>query len=343
MKYTITVAGDITSGLTHFALAGLSLLGRALTDRRVVTYWSQDANPRATLEMEDVTPVQLAESIQKICQKWSNGWASVQVNYAAGTFSPFSPRFKSIDSSKHPEDWLKHQTSRNQEFDTLVREHDFLALQFIQSLGEAAYWCFNKKKPSPDSGASRWEMKTRNHGQEFISDKLLKFSQVLSTWPGEKILSGITGEQTDDPWGKVDSRTPSGFTPPNPTDLALAFVALLGIGQFPLTQRISDIAITPGAFPDSRIHPKVAVVPVHTSAISPERFESAVMSREWNEVVRYIGALDTGRQNTEAKIAEAIAYLQNFSIEAAISFPIQVIGSVNAPERYFCQGRIHLL
>ena len=138
MKHSITVAGDIYSGLTHFALAGLSLIARSLTDGTVTTHWNNDPTPKGVLEMEDVTPLELAEAAAQISQSWHDGWATTQVQYGEGTFSPFSPRFKAINPTKFPEDWTRHQEARSKDLDQLQEQSDMLGLQFIQALGEAS-------------------------------------------------------------------------------------------------------------------------------------------------------------------------------------------------------------
>lgn len=343
MKQKITVAGDITSGLAHFALAGLSLLARSLTNSRIVTYWNQDPSPRGVLEVDDVHPEQLAEQIRILSTRWATGWTSVRVKYAEGTFSPISPRFKAIDPQKHPDDWIEHQVARTNILDELYKQDDMLALQLIQGLGEAAYWRFDGKDPRPDHGASRWEMKTRNRGEEFVSQKLFKYVEELAEWSPDKILSGIKGESATDPFGKEDSRTPSGFTPPGETDLALAFTALLGIGQFPLTLRIDKMSVTPGAYPNSDLHPKVAVLPVSTVPITPERFESIALSKDWAIITQVLGSRILNRKCDASGLEETSTRLKQYGIPGAAVFRIHRGGSSTAPERYFEKGKIHLL
>ena len=342
MKHSITVAGDIYSGLTHFALAGLSLIARSLTDGAVTTHWNNDPTPKGILEMEDVTPLELAEATVQISRNWHDGWATTQVQYGEGTFSPFSPRFKAINPTKFPEDWTRHQEARSKDLDQLQEQSDMLGLQFIQALGEAAYWRFNGKDPRPDNGASRWEMKTRNAGEEFVSQKLSKFVEELAAWDPERVLAGWQGDKIEDPFGADASRTPSGFTPPGETDLALAFAALVGIGQYPVVPRISHVTFTPGAYPDTAHHPQLAVLPVPTTPISPERFESIVLSSSWSGIVNAFGAQAEGKTEEGILPEQAIASLRAYGVPAAATFRIYV-SPAKAPERYFERGRVQLL
>lgn len=343
MKHSLVVAGNVYSGLSHFALAGLSLLARSICDGVVTTHWSDEPTPRGVLETEDITPEEIAGEIKRLSQSWVQGWTSIRVQYAEGEFSPFSPRFKQIDPLKNPGDWSKHQQARTAALDQLCVEDDHLALQLIQSLGEAAYWRFLGTDPRPDHGASRWEMKTRNRGEEFVSQKLFKYVDALSDWNSNDILAGLTGQRVEDPFGEDASRTPSGFTPPARTDLALAFAALIGIGQFPVSARTQLMALTPCAYPDTALHTKVAVLPVPAAPLTPERFESIVLSQEWASVVNAFGADETGRTPERLLHESAITALQQFNVPAAAVFRVHLGGSPSARERYFEGGKVRLL
>lgn len=343
MKHSLVVAGNVYSGLSHFALAGLSLLARSLSDGVVTTHWNNEPTPRGVLETEDIAPEDIAIEIKRLSQSWYQGWTSIRVQYAVGEFSPFSPRFKQIDPRKNPDDWPKHQQARTPALDKLSVDDDHLALQFIHSLGEAAYWRFDGKDPRPDHGASRWEMKTRNQGEEFVSQKLFKYVEALSDWDTKDILAGLTGQRVEDPFGEDASRTPSGFTPPARTDLALAFAALIGIGQFPVSARAQQMTLTPCAYPDTALHTKVAVLPVPTIPLTPERFESIVLSQEWASVVNAFGAEEIGRTPESLLHDSAVTALRQFGAPAAAVFRVHLGGSSLAPERYFESGKVRLL
>jgi len=342
MNYKLTIPGGITSGLSHFALAGLSLIARSITDQRVVTYWSQDPTPKGTLEMEDVTLNQLAQQIQQTAKRWSEGWCSARVTNSGGEFSPFSPRFKKIDSTKHPEDWADYQNTRVKHLDCLFQQGDHLALQFIESLGEAAYW--NAPDDDPDKGASRLDMVTRNAGKEFVKTKVYDFTTELAGWENADILAGITGKKICDPnaKGKSLSRTPSGFTPPGTTDLALAFAALIGIGQFAISHRKQGLSITPICYPASSSSPKFAMLPISTSGMTPERFESVVLSAEWAAAIAELGLLFSSNSGFRILSAETSTTLKQLGLTAVAVFRIHYT-PVKVPERYFEKGMVQLL
>ena len=49
---TLTIAGDYTSALTHFALYGLSLMVEQKHPGTVTVGWSQEGQPRAQMHAE---------------------------------------------------------------------------------------------------------------------------------------------------------------------------------------------------------------------------------------------------------------------------------------------------
>ena len=51
---TLTIAGDYTSALTHFALYGLSLMVEQKHPGTVTVGWSQEGQPRAQMHAEGV-------------------------------------------------------------------------------------------------------------------------------------------------------------------------------------------------------------------------------------------------------------------------------------------------
>jgi CRISPR-associated protein Csb3 len=60
----------------------------------------------------------------------------------------------------------------------------------IGALGEPAYWPTDR---NADAGASRWEMKTRNQGAEFVGNRLVPLAQAVAARTIEQTLTGLTG------------------------------------------------------------------------------------------------------------------------------------------------------
>lgn len=345
MTHTLHLAGDVTSALTHFALLGIGQVARSISPQEVELSWSQEATPRAIFTSGDVTPHDIAEELIRTAATWSRGWTTVRHTYGEGTFSPFSPRFKPIDAEKYPGDWPGHQKTRTNALDKLTVDGDGQALRLIHALGEAAFWRFDKKSPRPDHGASRWEMKTRNKGQEFVSDRLHLMCEELADWGPEKVLAGLAGEAVNDPLGKnsVSSRTATGFTPPGPADVTLSFAAILGISQFPLTHRMHALSVTPGAYPDHTLHPRLMVLPVPTVPLTPERYGNIISSSHWARITAELGDQAEDRDVDPLNFADDHVALQSRGVMAAAVFRIHLGGSPSAPERYIEQGQVRLL
>lgn len=337
----IELAGDISSAQTHFALYGLSKIARSVSEKQVLLAWTQDPKPKANLIVEDLSIEVLSEQVIQIARNWSSSWTKVRVEYGAGEFSPFSPRFKTIDQVKFPNDWPFHQETREYVLDELNKERDFLALEFIHALGEAAYWRSDTKDPRPDDGASRFEMKTRNKGAEFVRDRFSIMCEELSTWSIDDVTKGISGLQVNDSIGKnaIDSRTSTGLTPPGPADVAFSFVALLGIVLFPPTRLANQISFTPAVHPHGTIHPSLAVLPCSANRLTLERYENILSSAEWETIVKAFAGDEVG----SLLFAQSKAALTSLGIEAAAVFTIKKGGTSSAPERNLDIGSIRLL
>lgn len=345
MTHTLTLAGDVSSALTHFALAGVSQLARSLSSDPVTLRWTEEATPRAQLESSQVTGEEIAAALIRTARSWAQGWTAVRHTYGEGTFSPFSPRFKAIKADKYPDDWAEHQNARLTMIDQLTVEGDDLSLRFIHALGEAAYWRFDRNDPRPDHGASRWEMKTRNRGEEFVSDRLHSMCAELATWDKATVLSGLAGATVNDTLAKnpLSSRTATGFTPPGPTDVALAFAALLGVTQFPLTHRTHALSVTPGAYPHNVLHPKVLVLPVNNVPLTSERHGNIIVSAPWARITAELGAQAKDKEVDPLNFVDDHAALKARGVPAAAVFRIHRGGSPSAPERYIETGQVQLL
>lgn len=338
--FTINIAGDASSALSHFALLGLAAVAEEMGDNSVRLLWSLDSEPKAQLR-SIYDPLLIAQRIRELATRWSedSSWVKARKNYAGKQFAPFSPRIKAIDAEKSPYDWEEHHHIRTSHVDQLLADKRWLDLSFISALGEPSYWHNEKKAPRPDHGASRWEMKTRNRGEEFVQHRLSLMVDELSSWTNEDILAGIQGKQVHDPLGKnsPDSRTSTGLTPPGPTDVALAFVGLLGIASFQLAPQVKEKSVTPGAFPPQALHPVLMVLPMSSTPISLGRARSVLRS----EAIACIGGelVRTGDIGTTA-VVSASKWLLEHGINAVALFDIKKAGSSSAPERQVQPGSV---
>ncbi|WP_315184818.1 aldehyde dehydrogenase [Corynebacterium durum] len=347
---TITLAGDYRSALTHFALYGLAMLTEVHHPGAVTLGWSDEATPKAQLNLEGIDLETVAEYVAQYSTQLASAdsWVAVNNEYGSGKrkaiFSPFSPRIRGIDPQVNPDDWDNHQKARSDALDRLTLDSDLLSLRWIAGLGEAAYWRFSNKERRPDHGASRWEMKTRNKGEEFVQYRLRPLCIELSKWSISDISSGITGVTLRDTIGKnaIDSRTSTGFTPPGPADVALTFAALLGIACFPVVRKIDQLSVTPGAWPSDILHPNNMVLPIFAQKITPARLRAILRSQAFAEAVEQVCGVEAGivENNTASVLgsARSAVWLKDRGVKAVVRFPILLAGSSSAPERQVQYG-----
>lgn len=344
MTEQIYLSGDVTSALTHFAAYGLALLvEEELAGARARISYSEEAQPRAIVDLEGATSLEVAEAVRKVAVRWTEpgSWTQERLDYPDGKKSamrsPFSPRIKGFEDE---ETWARHIAFRAAHLDSLV--DDRLALQFINGLGEAAYWRRESNSPRPDDGASRWEMKTRNRGEEFIANRLSVLVAEVSTWGASDILSGLEGTTLNDAIGKQkpDSRTSTGLTRPQPTDNALAFVALLGLGMMPPIRDIHGISVTPAAYPHRVTHPRWMVLPVPIVPTTVERLRSVLYSAHLDAVAQSAVGIESQEEDLHGA---GRAWLRSRNIAAVCVFSIFKGGSSSAPERQVLSGTLEIL
>lgn len=344
MTERLYIAGDVSSALTHFASYGLALLiEEERPGAQVLLTYTEDSPPRSVLVLRGVSSADVGIAVQKVAQRWScpESWAQKLLLYPDGKKhalrSPFSPRIKGFEDEKT---WTGHVSFRAAELDRL--SEDGLALQFIHGLGEAAYWRKESNSPRPDDGASRWEMKTRNRGEEFIANRFAGLVREVATWDSQQILTGIKGVSLNDAIGnqKSDSRTSTGLTRPQPVDNALAFVALLGMGIMAPIRDLHGISITPGAYPQRVTHPKWMVLPVPINPTTMERMRSILLSAQFDLVARARVGEAWGDNDLETT---GRAWLRSRNIAAVSVFPIFKGGSSSAPERQVLDGTLVVL
>ena len=212
-------------------------------------------------------------------------------------------------------------------------------LELIGALGEPAYWRFANNGPRPDEGANRWEMKTRNRGEDFIRNRLRQLAQIVADRDAGAIASGLIGQSVKDEVYKGkrsdESRTATGLTPPRFTDSALAWCALWGISSFPVIHRLVGASVTAGAVPIGKFTPTQLVLPVLVGPHTLGRWQAVVASEQ---VIRAMG-------NTEstAVARTARAWLVAHGARAILTFRVNVSDNPNAPERSLGEGRLETL
>lgn len=338
----ITIAGSVTSALTHFTMFGLTVICEDRWPGRVRLGWKEGAEPEASVTAAGIPDAEIAAAVQDSAAEASasEGWARATFTYSDSPTlrSPISPRIKAIDPGRKTGDWEGHQSVRWRVLDALLEDGRHGPLELIAGFGEAAYWRFDGNAPRPDEGASRWEMKTRNRGQEFVMHRLLPLAEVVAEWAPDMILEGLRGESVRDFHGRDDpgSRSATGFRRPGPTDNAAAWCALWGLAMFPVSHRIGGLSATPGAWPPASLHPSAMLLPVLTGPVTPSRYRTVLTGRALEDLCLAYGPGE--RTSNDAITDQALRWLRARGAMGVLRFPVLKTGSANAPERQVLEG-----
>lgn len=331
------VGGSFTSALTSFAGLGMALMLEEAGIARVRLGWTDATEPRLMISGEGVDDLGIAKIVHAHAARSAtdDSWLEMSLEekpWSSGT-AVFSPRIKEAQSD---EEWHYLQIRRSQGIDQVIeKSRQWLDLDFLGALGEPAYWRFRRNSPDPDQGASRWEMKTRNRGEEFVGNRLRSLAGIVTGRTFEGVLEGINGSSTVDEAyrGKRsdESRTATGLTRPRFTDSALAWCGLWGLAAFPVVHRVRFPSTTAGHVRTGRRSEEL-VVPVLIGRYSVERWRAIIVS---SQVPAAVGDDLTVRRN-------ARQWLTRHGVRAVLHFPVQMTDS-KAPERYLGDGRNELL
>lgn len=331
------VGGSFTSALTSFAGLGMALMLEEAGIARVRLGWTDTAEPRLMISGEGVDDLGIARIVHAHATRSAtdDSWLEMSFEekpWSSGT-AVFSPRIKEAQSD---EEWHYLQIRRSQGIDQVIEEsRRWLDLDLLGALGEPAYWRFRRNHPDPDQGASRWEMKTRNHGGEFVGDRLRSLARIVTGRIFERVLEGINGNSTVDEAyrGKRsdESRTSTGLTRPRFTDSALAWCGLWGLAAFPVVHRVRFPSATAGHVQTGRRSEEL-VVPVLIGRYSVERWRAVIVS---SQALAAVGDDLTVRRN-------ARQWLTRHGVRAVLHFPVQIT-DIKVPERYLGDGQNELL
>lgn len=328
----ITLSGSYTSALTHFAGLGLAAILEDAGQRDVVLRWSEQAEPSLSIDGPKSSPGELVH--QHACrhsdpQSWVQQVGVVQRGAKKVEVGLFSPR---IAAPEDAQAWRLFFAARRRVLDNPINR-TWLDAQALQALGEPAYWQFGNKDPQFDEGATRWEMKTRNRGEDFVRNRLSTLASVVAKRDPVRIEKALTEGTVEDSAGKTDSRTGTGLVPPGPVDDSVAWCALWGISAFRLFPRLAGVAVTPGAWPTDRVHPTMMALPMYTTALTPAKLRRVLRSEGFSDA-------SFGRAGNVGGIGSVRARerLSAMGIRGVVKFPIRKAGSSSAPERQVLSG-----
>ncbi|WP_448223011.1 CRISPR-associated protein [Gordonia iterans] len=333
----IVIGGSHTSALTHFASFGIIAILEEAGHRSLRLRWRDESNPAPTVSGPTVDMDVLAQSVVAHASRhaapdsWVQARTFIQKGSKKSEIGLFSPRIAAPESL---EAWAALFDQRRSVIDA---NSDFTWLdgQMLQALGEPGYWQAGEKDALPDQGASRWEMKTRNRGEDFTRNRLAPMAIELSGRDASAVASSLAGDIVQDSAGKLDSRTGTGLVPPQPVDDAVAWCALWGISAFRLYPRLDGVAVTPGAWPTSITHPRLMAVPMSTTPMSLAKIRRIVRSKSFSDAV-------FGERTTDGawsiRLSAARYELRRSGLRGAVVFPIRKGGSSSAPERQVLTG-----
>ena len=343
-----TLAGPVTSALTHFALYGMSAIIENDTRKPVRLCWTDEANPKPQLDA-GLTPGEIAAAVHRHATRCASpqNWLAVRIEHEGKTKAAFSPRLATPSTTSS---WRRLQEARHNGLDAVAAAGDELDLRMIGALGEQAYWPTTSQSGSghakansdgkSDAGASRWEMAARNSGAEFIGNRLAILARKVADRSIDEVLTGLTGQTLSDEAGRnaPDSRSGTGLTQPGPVDNALAWCALWGISQFPLAHHNGSQSGTAGTHvPPRRPYPTFVFLPVPTRPVTLARLRTLLASRQ---LAAAATTSDTADPLDVIASDAARTWLAHRSIRALMRVPVSVSDNKSAPERQVLDGSV---
>lgn len=338
----LVIEGDVTSALSHFTALGVaSIVDQLLGAEARVGIVSEPmqrtrcaVHTRHSLDAIGNAVVQHAASNSQ-----EDSWVKARISGGSRNDSPqFVPRYK---PPKDASEWRDICAQRSE----WTREHDeslsILDERMLHGFGQPAWWRCDGKDNQPDAGASRWEMKTRNRGEDMVDKRMTPLAETVAQWKPIDVANGLSGKTCKDVVGKNkdDSRSSSGFRIPGPTDNAVAWCALWGMSAFPVVPRLGGMAQTPGAWPRRNVHPKHMVLPIFHEPVSVYRYRAVVTSEMFD-----LRAFCAERDEPDiAVVQQASAWLGEQGVSYLVKFPILLGGSSSAPERQVLSGEVELV
>lgn len=336
----LELAGDVRVAFSHCAAYGVAAIAKEALGDRVTISWTQSLAARPVIDGPRVDRRSVARAVQDHARRHAEhgDWTGLTVG---GADSPglFSPRAKAPGNDGN---WRALFQRRDAAVDALVRATRWLDLRMIGALGQPAYWRWDRTGARlPDEGASRWEMKTRNRGEDFVRDRLRPLACAVSGWSADLIEASLAGARVDDAVGRNDaaSRTATGLAAPGPADNVLAWCALWGLSLMPVVHSLMRRSASAGSrqFLSGGRRSEWFYLPVPIRPLTVERLMTVLGSRALAEFAE----VSVSDQPSDGLGGErAREWLREQGVGGIVVFPVGIFGSPSAPERRAMLGRL---
>lgn len=373
----LVINGRFDEAFSHLLVVGLASILEDADERRICEIrWTGRTRASITTS-DDLIWETAATVVRDHARRWrDSSWIGASDVYAEPPSSgksgasgksgknavsaeraTLSPRLGTPGSDRK---WRLLERNRARAIDDL---HTNLDRRYVGALGEPSYWSGDMAAAgyTPDRGATRWEMVTRNRGQEFISGRLQPLAEAVAARSVRSVADGLQGKTVVDEAGKgkSDSRTPTGLRLPSLTDNAQAWCALFGVSAFPVMKGVAARRGATAAFLQLPRHGSYAVLPVWRGPWTLQHYRAVVRSRALLTVgldaVLDNGGTDRGKDLDKdreqrqrigldaATLALNRRWLRDKGVEYAMLFPQFVSSNASAPERWLQKGDIVLL
>ncbi len=341
----LELPGDIRVALSHVAAYGLAAILEAAGCPDVTLRWTPSLDSRAVVIAPDRDPDDMASAVRDHARQHAGAanWTAATAEVGGAVVGRLSPRIKSPTDDAG---WWELARLRRQSIDEEMAHTRWLDLRMLGALGEPAYWRLDAQGARrPDQGASRWEMKTRNHGQDFVRHRLRRLALSVADRDLAAVRDGLTGARAEDEVGNnaLDSRTGTGLAGPGPVDNALAWCALWGLSRLPVVAKVGNQSESAGYLFIRRVGaPRQGWfhLPVPDRPLTLSRLGTLIASEQLVVAVRSEAApSDAGGLGARS----AREWLIARGAGALVRFPVWVSGNASAPERRALLGSVSRL
>lgn len=344
---SVVISADTTDAFSHLLMVGLaSILEDANPDRVCLFRWLDDLQAFEIKTNDDLDIDQISKVVSEHAKRWSQSLpltsqddytVSNESDKPSGAFhATMSPRLSNLGV---PYGWEKLQRNREAAVDAMETFGDY---RYFGALGQPSYWSGEQTNHSlrSDFGASRWEMVTRNKGQEFIGGRLFPLAQKVAARPIEKVRDGLLGTTIEDEVGgnKAFSRAATGLHAPSKTDNARAWCALIGVSAFPtrVTTIGSEMSRDSSAAMFQIKGPiRFAILPLFDQYWTTAKYRSVIRS----EALAQFG-IQQARFRGDQVMSAASDWLEEKGVPACCLFNQFMSDNKSAPERWLEPGEI---